>query len=240
MALTGEFDPTAVPYAVSCDNACGTSVAPVGDPVQHTLGNFAGVLMLEPIARRFMCARCSAPVLVCSRCDRGQIYCASGCAAMARCESQRAAGRRYQCSRLGCFRHAARTRRWRERQAVVASMAAMTATQSVTHQGSPPTTSDAVLGAHPSSMPGAAGPAAQPCTTLIAISTSTPVTPGSGGLVPTPTPTPTPTLATTTPVWQCPWCRTTCAPRVRLGFLRYSRPPRAANRRRDPTHGHSP
>ena len=192
----------------------------------------AGVLMLEPIARRFVCARCRAPVLVCSRCDRGQIYCASGCAAVARCESQRAAGRRYQCSRPGCFRHAARTRRWRERQAVLASLAAMTAAQSVTHQGSPPATSDAVLMAHPSSMPGTAGPAAQPCMPLIASSTSTPVTPGSGE--------PTPTIATTTPVWQCPWCRTPCAPRVRLGFLRHSRVPYIASRRAQPTHGHSP
>jgi hypothetical protein len=199
----------------------------------------AGVLMLEPIARRFVCARCRAPVLVCSRCDRGQIYCASGCAAMARCESQRAAGRRYQCSRPGCFRHAARTRRWRERQALSARLAAVSPAQSVTHQGSPATTSDAVLGAHPLSMPGAAGPAAQPCTTLttlIASSTSTPVTPCSGDSVPTPAL----TIIATTPVWQCSWCRTTCAPRVRLDFLRHSRPPRGTSRRREPTHGHSP
>jgi len=80
--------------------------------------------MLEPIARRFLCARCRTPVLVCSHCDRGQIYCASGCAAAARGERQRDAARRYQCSRRGRFNHAARTRRWRERQAVSTRLAA--------------------------------------------------------------------------------------------------------------------
>jgi hypothetical protein len=182
--------------------------------------------MLVPIARRFLCARCRTPVLVCSHCDRGQIYCASGCAAAARGERQRDAAQRYQCSRRGRFNHAARTRRWRERQAASTRLAAVppaqsgtqSGTQSVTHQGSPPTTLDAVLVAPPSSMPGAAGPASQPCMTLIANSTSMPVT----------------------PVWECSWCHTPCAPRVRLGFLRHSRPPRSASRRAEPTHGHSP
>ncbi len=41
-APTWQFDATAVPYTVSCDNGCGASVAPVDDPVQHTLGNLPG------------------------------------------------------------------------------------------------------------------------------------------------------------------------------------------------------
>ena len=192
----------------------------------------AGVRMLEPVARRFVCARCRATVLVCSQCDRGQIYCASGCAAAARGERQRDAAQRYQHSRRGRFKHAARTLRWRERQAVLASLAATSSAQSVTHQGCPPTAPAAVLQTVSSPMPGATGTATQPCMTLIASSTSTPATPGSGD------PALTPRLSA--PVWHCPWCHTPCAARVRLGFLRHSRPPRTANRRRDPTHGHSP
>ena len=192
----------------------------------------AGVRMLEPVARRFVCARCRATVLVCSQCDRGQIYCASGCAAAARGERQRDAAQRYQHSRRGRFKHAARTQRWRERRAALASLAATSPAQSVTHQGCPPTASAAVLETVPSPMPGATGPAAQPCMTLIASSTSTPATPGSGH------PAPAPPLSA--PVWHCPWCHTPCAARVRLGFLRHSWHPRGASRRAEPTHGHSP
>ena len=57
-------------------------------------------------------------------------------------------------------------------------------------------------------------------------------------ITPTITPTFTPTIAA--PVWLCLWCHTPCAPRVRLGFLRHSRPPRSAGRTREPTHGHNP
>ena len=75
--------------------------------------------------RRFLCVRCRAPVLVCSHCDRGQIYCAGGCAQEARHDAQRAAGQRYQSSRCGRLKHAARASRYRARQKIV------------THQGSP-------------------------------------------------------------------------------------------------------
>ena len=195
----------------------------------------AGVLMPEPVARRFLCARCCAPVLVCSHCDRGQIYCASGCAAAARGERQRDAAQRYQHSRRGRFKHAARTQRWRERRAALASLAATSPAQSVTHQGCPPAASAAVLVAKPSLMPGAPGLSTQPCMNFnatSATSTASTSTPDSGDPVLTPT--------TAPPVWLCPWCRTVCAPRVRLGFLRYSLQPRSTGRRREPTHGHSP
>ena len=92
---------------------------------------------MEPPPRRFLCARCRAPVLVCSHCDRGQRYCAADCAAITRKALQQEAAQRYQHSRPGRLKHAQRTRRWRERQA--------TANQSVTHQGSPPPALPALL-----------------------------------------------------------------------------------------------
>ena len=137
----------------------------------------AGLRMRDLPARRFVCARCRAPVLVCSHCDRGQIYCAAGCAATARRQSQREAGQRYQDSLPGRFKHAARSQCWRQRKAALAissmppaTSVAPRAAQSVTHQGSPTSASDAVLTVS-SSMPAAAAapaPAApvQPCVTV--------------------------------------------------------------------------
>jgi hypothetical protein len=77
-------------------------------------------------ARLFVCVGCRVQVLICSCCDRGQIYCAGSCAREARCQAQRAAGRRYQASRRGRMHHAARARHYRARR------------KNVTHQGSPP------------------------------------------------------------------------------------------------------
>jgi len=178
-------------------------------------------------------AACRAPVLVCSTCDRGQIYCASGCSVLARREAQRAAAQRYQRTRCGRFMHAARTRRWRERQAaVLASLAAAAVAQSVTHQGSQLAPPDAVLATHPPLRSDATGPPTQPCMTPIASSTSTSA---STSLL-----TSAPTLTTTAPVWRCHWCHTPCADSVRLDFLRHSGPPRSVSRRWEPTRGHSP
>ena len=193
---------------------------------------FAEVLMLEPAARRFLCARCRTPVLVCSACDRGQIYCASGCSAVARRQSQRAAAQRYQRTRCGRFMHAARTRRWRERQAVLTSLSPTSPAQSVTHQGSQLAPPDAVLVTHPPSSCDASAAPAQPCMTAIVGSTST--------AVPASAPTSVPTLSTTASVWRCCWCHTPCTDSVRLDFLRRSRPARSVSRRGEPTHGHSP
>ena len=192
----------------------------------------AGVLMGDEPARRFLCARCRAPALVCSHCDRGQIYCASGCAAAVRQQSQREAGRRYQGSLRGRFRHAARTRRWRERQALLAVPVArseMATPQSVTHQGSPLPASDAVLVAVPSPVATAAvsavsAPPAQPCKTITASSA----------------PSPAATLPLTLSAWHCHWCHTPCVARVRLDFLRHSRAARRASARVEPSRGHSP
>jgi hypothetical protein len=193
----------------------------------------AGVHMGDEPARRFLCARCRTPALVCSRCDRGQIYCATGCAAVARLQSQRDAGRRYQCSRPGRFRHAARTQRWRERHALLAmpvTRSELATPQSVTHQGSPAPPSDAVLTV-PSPMPAAATPApastAQPCETITTSSASSAAA----------------TLPLTLSAWRCHWCHTPCAASVRLDFLRHSRsslPRRRASARGEPSHDTSP
>ena len=195
----------------------------------------AGVLMGDEPARRFLCARCRAPTLVCRRCDRGQIYCATGCAAVARLQSQRDAGRRYQCSRPGRFRHAARTQRWRERQALLAvppAGSALATPQSVTHQGSPSPVSDAVLIAVPTPVAAAAAPAAsappaQSCLTIPISGTSSPAA----------------TWPLSASTWRCRWCHTPCSARVRLDFLRHSRSARPscrASARGEPSHGHSP
>ena len=81
---------------------------------------------MEATGRLFLCHRCRTQVVVCSRCDRGQIYCAAGCAQAARRASVQEAGHRYQKSRRGRIKHAARSRCYRLRQ------------QNVTHQGSMP------------------------------------------------------------------------------------------------------
>jgi hypothetical protein len=195
----------------------------------------AGVHMGDEPARRFLCARCRAPALVCSRCDRGQIYCAKGCAAVARLQSQRDAGRRYQCSRPGRFMHAARTQRWRERQALLAVPVArseMATPQSVTHQGSPAPASDAVLIAVPTpvaaaAVPAAPAPSTQPCTTLTTSGSSSPAA----------------SLPLTLSAWRCHWCQAPCTRSVRLDFLRHNRSPRPSRRARalgEPSRGHSP
>jgi len=207
----------------------------------------AGVRMRDVPARRFVCVRCRAPVLVCSHCDRGQVYCAAGCSATARRQSQRDAGRRYQDSLPGRFHHAARTQRWRVRQAALttstpmpaATKVAPSAAQSVTHQGSPSGASDAVL-ATPSSMPAAAAAPApashdQPCRTITTSSASAPAAPATPACSVAGGPPPI-----TLPTWRCHWCRTPCAARVRLDFLRHSRSARHARRKVEPSHGHSP
>ena len=80
----------------------------------------------EPTYRLYNCQRCRVQVRLCSRCDHGNIYCAGECARIRRRESLRRAGARYQRSRRGAQRHAARQRTWRIRRR-----------EEVTHQGCP-------------------------------------------------------------------------------------------------------
>jgi len=79
---------------------------------------------MKRTARLYNCVSCHCQVTICSICDRGNIYCAK-CAHVARKESMRAAGKRYQNTRRGKMMHAVRQRRYRERKK-----------QKVTHQGS--------------------------------------------------------------------------------------------------------
>jgi len=55
-------------------------------------------------------------VSICDRCDHGNIYCPGECAAIARRAANRRAGARYQLTRRGARRHAARQQEWRDRE----------------------------------------------------------------------------------------------------------------------------
>lgn len=76
--------------------------------------------------RLFQCALCHTQSRVCSKCDRGQIYCWGVCAVLARKQSMKLAGIRYQAGFKGKQNHAARQARYRMRQNKI-----------VTHRGSP-------------------------------------------------------------------------------------------------------
>lgn len=70
---------------------------------------------IEDTARLYNCARCHVQTVICRCCDRGNVYCRD-CALPARQETQRRASKRYQESPPGRQNHAARQRRYRERQ----------------------------------------------------------------------------------------------------------------------------
>jgi hypothetical protein len=65
--------------------------------------------------RSFLCTRCRKEAQVCSTCDRGQRYCSKDCSAIARRESQRAAGRRYQSTQQGRVNHRIRQQKYLSR-----------------------------------------------------------------------------------------------------------------------------
>jgi hypothetical protein len=90
--------------------------------------------------RIFSCARCGLEAQVCAECDRGQIYCAGDCRVVRRRESRWRAGMRYQRSRRGAQKHAARQRRWR---------VAKSCAQKVTHHGFPKVVPIAMVAASP-------------------------------------------------------------------------------------------
>ena len=76
-------------------------------------------------SRLYSCCRCNAQVIICSHCDHGQRYCAGECRHEARDESTKRATKKYQSTRTGRFKNAARQQRFRQRKQ-----------QKVTHQGS--------------------------------------------------------------------------------------------------------
>lgn len=77
-------------------------------------------------SRLYFCSRCHVQVIICSHCDRGQRYCPGQCRHQARSESAQRARKKYQSTRSGRFKNAARQQRFRDRRS-----------QKVTHQGSP-------------------------------------------------------------------------------------------------------
>jgi hypothetical protein len=86
------------------------------------------VQVREESYRLYSCRGCGVSVSICGRCDRGNIYCVGECARVSRRASNRRAGARYQRTRRGAQRHAARQQMWRERQL-----------EKVTHLGCAPT-----------------------------------------------------------------------------------------------------
>ena len=95
-------------------------------------------LLEEPATYRlYHCRRCRMQVCVCAQCDCGNLYCPGDCAELARRESVRRAGARYQRTPRGARRHAERQRRYRQRRR-----------QGVTHQSFPLVTSRCSVSRH--------------------------------------------------------------------------------------------
>ena len=90
---------------------------------------------MDRAARLFLCARCRDQVLLCSNCDRGQQYCSRACSGVSRRERRREAAKRYQSSRVGQLKHAARTACWRKRRRSLRQSSAGGDINKVTHQG---------------------------------------------------------------------------------------------------------
>ena len=124
------------------------------DPVQHY--RLSLVVSLDRPARLFLCVGCRVQVVLCSRCDRGNRYCSRACWRQKRDLARREAACRYQRSRGGRIRHAARSQCWRERIALravqggnddVAGAVGLGSEHKVTHQGSLPGVAADPLGA---------------------------------------------------------------------------------------------
>lgn len=57
--------------------------------------------------------------MICRRCDRGQVFCGPACSMAARREAQRQSNARYQRTRAGARKHAARQAAYRARKSKV-------------------------------------------------------------------------------------------------------------------------
>ena len=132
---------------------------PAGTAPSSTTG-FSLVVSLDRPARLFLCAGCRVQVVLCSRCDRGNRYCSRTCWRQTHDLARREAACRYQRSRGGSVRHAARSHRWRQRTALQAAKGGgaditghanadvdAAAAHKVTHQGCPPWVGAAPLAA---------------------------------------------------------------------------------------------
>ena len=140
--------------------------------VQHH--RLSPVVRVDRPARLFLCAGCRIQVVLCSRCDRGNRYCSRTCWRQTHDLARREAACRYQRSRGGRLRHAARSQRWRQRTALrgadghgihITDHADVDADarHKVTHQGSPPWVAAAPLAAcTPDIASTTAAPSAEP------------------------------------------------------------------------------
>jgi len=150
---------------------------------------------MDRTARLFLCARCRDQVLLCSHCDRGQQYCSRACSRVSRRERRRETAQRYQSSRCGRLKHAARTARWRDRRRSLREGG-----NKVTHQGCSVAHADA-------SLPVCDIPSGGELTISTESRTDTAI--ASAGTVPF-------------AAWVCRRCAQRLLPHVRQGWLRPS------------------
>jgi len=109
----------------------------------QSLGEGVLGLLEEPATYRlYHCRRCRMQVCICAHCDCGNLYCPGECAELARRESVRRAGARYQCTFRGACRHAARQRRYRARHSEVTHPRFSSATVACSVSGPPITASE--------------------------------------------------------------------------------------------------
>ena len=181
-----------------------------GDPVQH-LWLSASRTAMDRSARLFQCLRCREQVVLCSDCDHGQVYCGPACSLAARREHRRRSAQRYQSSRCGRLKHAARMACWRRRRRSLRLSGAGASANKVTHQGCLPTAADASLPAcqpsnacepieHPGSAAEVVLPAAMVAVAVVVASAAAPA------------------LAWAAP--RCRLCGCLVLPHFRLGWLR--------------------
>jgi hypothetical protein len=133
----------AVPYTVPM-KAVQQQCCTAGANPSSTFGLSPRWDMLRS-ARLFLCVRCRAQVLLCSHCDRGQLYCTRACSLAGRRERRRHTAKCYQDSRGGRLKHAARAACWRKRRRSLRQAGAAIDVDKVTHQGCPPSRTDASL-----------------------------------------------------------------------------------------------
>ena len=166
---------------------------------------------MDRSARLFQCLRCREQVVLCSDCDRGQVYCGRACSLAARREHRRRSAQRYQSSRPGRLKHAARMACWRRRRRLPRLSSAGANANKVTHQGCLPIPADDSLPAcqpsnacEPIEHPSSAAEVVLPLVVLpVALVVASAVAPA--------------------PAWVAPRCRLCgCAvlPHFRLGWLR--------------------
>ena len=173
---------------------------------------------MDRSARLFLCARCRDQVLLCSHCDRGQHYCGPACSSKSRNERRREAAERYQSSRRGRLKHAARSASWRRRRRSLRQSSALGGADKVTHQGCHDGGAEASLLACDT-------PSA--CEVTLLIGSVHDTTLAGAGVTPSATASTAPLAAL-----RCRRCARPLLPHVRLGYLRAS----GARRRRAHDH----